>query len=215
MENKHCKRCDCTQPVANFGKDKSTKDGFTTCCKTCRNQMSKSWRTKNPEKARQSTLNWVNSHKEAYLERARAASAERRSALPSGEDAKLQREWRSRNPDKARQHYLNHLTKYGKSYRLSQNREHRTLNSEKYALVDANKRANRLKRSVKWANKEAIQRFYNQARGLTLLTNEKYHVDHVIPLQGKAVCGLHNEFNLQVIPAAENLTKGSKFNVED
>lgn len=42
------------------------------------------------------------------------------------------------------------------------------------------------------------------------LTNYKWHVDHIIPLNGKNVSGLHIWNNLQVIPAVLNLAKGNK-----
>lgn len=62
----------------------------------------------------------------------------------------------------------------------------------------------------KWANPKLIERYYVEARRLTQLTGIKHHVDHIVPLKGRLVCGLHVETNLRVITAIENLRKRDK-----
>ena len=75
-------------------------------------------------------------------------------------------------------------------------------------------RASKLNATVSWGDPDAIERMYIVADFLTNKLGEPHHVDHIIPLQGKNVCGLHVETNLQVIPAKDNLVKSNKFNGE-
>ncbi len=69
----------------------------------------------------------------------------------------------------------------------------------------------KIKRTPVWADKERIQSYYNVCAFFNEVNGyAKYHVDHIIPLQGKTVSGLHVHNNLQVIPAKENLSKGNR-----
>ena len=74
------------------------------------------------------------------------------------------------------------------------------------SIRSSNRRAKRLQRTPSWTNIEAIKLFYkNRPKG--------YHVDHIIPLQGEKVSGLHVLENLQYLSPSENCRKGNKFNV--
>lgn len=72
------------------------------------------------------------------------------------------------------------------------------------AMYTAKYKANKLMASPVWADLEKIKSIYR-------LRPADYHVDHIIPLQGKNVCGLHVEGNLQYLLAKENLSKHNKY----
>jgi hypothetical protein len=73
------------------------------------------------------------------------------------------------------------------------------------------RKACKLNRTPKWADFSAIQRIYCKARRLTIKTGIVHHVDHIVPLQGKYVSGLHVEHNLQILTATQNMSKHNRF----
>lgn len=71
--------------------------------------------------------------------------------------------------------------------------------------------ADRLQRTPPWADLKAIRKIYEESHRITKETGLEHHVDHIIPMRGKLVSGLHIAENLRVLPGPENLAKGSKF----
>ncbi|NBW21394.1 MAG: hypothetical protein EBR82_76895 [Caulobacteraceae bacterium] len=64
------------------------------------------------------------------------------------------------------------------------------------------------KQTPTWASRDAIDAIYAEARRTNMT------VDHIVPLRGKTVCGLHVENNLQLLSREENSRKGNRFNGE-
>lgn len=78
------------------------------------------------------------------------------------------------------------------------------------------RRLAKMHRTPNWLNSDdywMIEQAYELAALRTKLFGFVWHVDHVIPLQGKFVSGLHTPYNLQVIPGAENVRKLNHFMV--
>lgn len=82
-------------------------------------------------------------------------------------------------------------------------REWKKRNPHAAVVYENKRRAAEIQAIPAWADLDAIAEIYKAARAL----GPGYHVDHIVPLIGKGVCGLHCEANLQAIPAAENLRK--------
>jgi 5-methylcytosine-specific restriction endonuclease McrA len=78
----------------------------------------------------------------------------------------------------------------------------------------AKRRSVKLQATPKWLTEKHHQDMedtYVLARELQWLSEEKLEVDHIIPLQGKDVSGLHVPWNLQILPKSMNRSKGNRF----
>jgi hypothetical protein len=120
------------------------------------------------------------------------------------------RRYRARNPELAS----------AKAAEIHQrNREHRNAQIAAWKKANpglncaytAKRNAAKLKATPKWANHFFIEEAYQLAALRTKITGFQWHVDHIVPLQSKLVCGLHVEHNLRVIPAMENQKKFNKW----
>lgn len=106
--------------------------------------------------------------------------------------------YRARHPEKA----LESVKRYNKN------------NLPKLAAYSARRRATKAKATPKWlssSDHDMMAGAYQYAKQLRDASGYDWHVDHIIPLCSKIVCGLHVPWNLQLLPAKENHRKGNRF----
>ena len=133
--------------------------------------------------------------------------------------------WRERNREEikeySKEYYKNNKGHINESSRVyyAENKADRVLKIKEWqrnnpATVRAHgakRRASKLQATPQWADLGKIREVYKEAQRLTELLGIEMHVDHIVPLQGSLVSGLHVETNLQILPAVENRRKSNKF----
>jgi hypothetical protein len=107
--------------------------------------------------------------------------------------------------------------KYRSNNREDINRKHQEYKKSNRAMCNASWMkyfASKLNATPSWLTEghlKDIDDYYLLAKECEMLSGDKYHVDHIIPLQGVSVCGLHVPWNLQVLPADVNMRKNNRY----
>jgi hypothetical protein len=100
---------------------------------------------------------------------------------------------------------------------LAQKREYRQANKGKINFLCAMRKKVTKQRTPKWLSdfdRLKIKCYYSIAAMLTRNNEAPWHVDHVVPLQGELVSGLHVPNNLQLLRGVDNIRKKNKFEVQ-
>jgi hypothetical protein len=107
--------------------------------------------------------------------------------------------WRQENPNRMKELYSNWAQ----------------ANKDKVNAKWMKRDAAKKNRTPSWLTQDEhwmIEQAYDIAAKRTQMLGIQFHVDHIVPLQGKTVSGLHVPWNLQVIPAKLNQQKSNRFN---
>jgi len=191
--SKTCSKCGVTKPLTEFYKNAKYSLGVIGHCKSC-------FLVESSERKRKNRANPEFKAKElAYKKEYRKRTVEQRKQYMS--------EWRSKNVDKQ------------VAYREANKERSRAYNTEYDQRTKAEKLARtrkrqtaQLRRTPSWLTDghyfemECIYKYCGALRAIGLM----YEVDHIVPLQGKTVSGLHVPWNLQVIPALDNWAKNNR-----
>lgn len=92
-------------------------------------------------------------------------------------------------------------------------KRNKDINAAKTALYNSRKN----NRTPTWLSKDDISKIksiYKMCRAISKKTEVPHQVDHIVPLNGELVSGLHVPWNLQILPKSDNLSKSNKL-IED
>jgi hypothetical protein len=232
---KICTKCGESKPLTEFHRSSRSKDGCRCTCKSCDLKASNAWDAKNPDKKRAKLERWrarhpeeiqkynveyYASHREEKKQKRKEYYAANREEILENvatyrrehhEEVLLrEREKYQRNPEGPRASAKKY--RRGKEKILCQKAiEYARAHPGERAARQCTRYARQLMAMPIWANPEAIKAFYLEAARLTKETGIVHSVDHIIPLQGKNVCGFHHEGNLQILIKRENSVKGNSF----
>jgi len=162
-------------------------------CVECVKLSSLAWRKANPEKHSASMRKWIEGNRELHGTRVRRWQAANKDKVR--EDAKL---WVKANPEKVKAKRLRHIQKHPAAYTAR-------------SVASVARRAKRVPQWLTSDDKWMMREAYKLAKLRTQMFGFIWEVDHIIPLRGEFVSGLHVPTNLQVIPKSENRNKRNHY----
>jgi hypothetical protein len=186
---KKCGKCKTVKDLDDFCKHKTGKGGLSNRCKQCYRDYYLS--VKEMHNTRMKEYHKKNSDKiKKYMKDYAQANSKKLLAYK-------------------KQYYVNNKTKFKELFI-----EHYSNNKFMYIAAAAKRRGVKMKATPKWLSKAhlvVIRNIYKRAKELEQLSyNKKFHVDHIIPLQGENASGLHVPWNLQILTREENISKSNK-----
>jgi hypothetical protein len=205
MSTKRCSRCDSLKEINQFKKYQRSKDGLWCYCKDCDKIVKGLSYRRNREEILDQQKYYRIKNKEIIRERNTKNRANNKK-----EKNKRDLEYYYANKDKilakARERYSKNKAKI-----KSKVKAYTKANRSKVTAIKAKYRAAKYNATPDWLTKEhleQIEEFYETARDLAWLNEgEILQVDHIVPLQGKEVCGLHVPWNLQILSKSKNISK--------
>jgi hypothetical protein len=218
---KKCTKCKEHKPLTEFGKDKTRSDGLQYSCRACTKLTNKEWylankdrrlitieryRQENPEAVKQRKLAWQEANKE-HIKAVQKMYDEANKEAQKEYRARWHQENKERNMAKKKAWYAANKEKLAEKYKAKA-KEWRIKNRPLIAAHSTARRAKIVGATPLWADIDAIKDFYIAASAFKLYTGQEYHVDHIVPIKGKTVCGLHVQNNLQLLLAKDNQSKG-------
>ena len=120
--------------------------------------------------------------------------------------------WAKENKDKVIENKKRYRKKYKDKEKIAKKLWAQN-NKARRTAAQSRREAAKKQRTPTWANEQDILSWYEVAEVLSR-SGVKFHVDHVVPLQGKIVSGFHVENNMQILPAYINISKNNQWNWE-
>ena len=205
---KKCNSCFVEKLFIDFSKDSRAKDGLCCYCRLCRKDQKKKEYNTNKDKILQKCKEYRIKNSKKLNSRQAEYRAKNKQSIRVKQSEIYQKNKQDRL-EYARNHYAEN-TEVIKAKVKRYTKENRS----KVNAIKAKYRAARHNATPDWLTREhlkEIEEFYILAKELAWLNGgEILQVDHIVPLQGKDVCGLHVPWNLQILTKAENVKKFNK-----